>query len=63
MLRTILAGLAILLSCVMATAQEGAIQPLLQEHQEVIAKSSRKTIGPAIDAIAGSGLPQAQSGA
>ncbi|WP_299356827.1 urea ABC transporter permease subunit UrtB [uncultured Shimia sp.] len=44
----------------MATAQEGAIQPLLQEHQAVIAKSSRKTIGPAIDAIANSGLPQAQ---
>ena len=60
MLRTILAGIAILLSCVMATAQEGAIQPVLQEHQAVIAKSSRKTIGPAIDAIANSGLPQAQ---
>jgi len=60
MLRLILAGLAIVLSCVMATAQDGAIQPLLQEHREVIAKSSRKTIAPAIDAIAGSGLPQAQ---
>ncbi|GAA6164077.1 urea ABC transporter permease subunit UrtB [Pelagimonas sp. KU-00592-HH] len=61
MLRLFLAGLAILLSCVMATAEDGAIQPLLQEHREVIAKSSRKTIAPAIDAIAGSGLPQAQT--
>lgn len=60
MLRLLLAGLAILLSCVTATAEQGAIQPLLQEHQEVIAKSSRKTISPAIDAIANSGLPQAQ---
>ena len=60
MLRLLLAGLAILLSCLMATAEEGAIQPVLQEHREVIAKSSRKTIAPAIDAIADSGLPQAQ---
>ncbi|SLN35381.1 High-affinity branched-chain amino acid transport system permease protein LivH [Falsiruegeria litorea R37] len=60
MLRLFLASLAILLSCVTASAEEGAIQPLLQEHREVIAKSSRKTIGPAIDAIANSGLPQAQ---
>jgi urea transport system permease protein len=55
-----LAGLAILLSCVMAMAQDERLQPILQEHQEAIAKNSRKTIGPAIDAIAASGLPQAQ---
>ncbi|MDU8928075.1 urea ABC transporter permease subunit UrtB [Alisedimentitalea sp. MJ-SS2] len=60
MKRLLLAGLALLLSCLMATAQDAPIQPLLQEHQAVIAKSSRKTIGPAIDAIATSGLPQAQ---
>ncbi|MFW8595892.1 urea ABC transporter permease subunit UrtB [Cribrihabitans neustonicus] len=60
MIRLFLAGLAILLSCLTAAAQDGDIQPILQEHQAAIAKSSRKTIGPAIEAIAGSGLPQAQ---
>ncbi|APX10717.1 urea ABC transporter permease subunit UrtB [Tateyamaria omphalii] len=37
------------------------IQRLLQEHGEVIAKSSRRTIGPAIDALAASGLDEAQT--
>ncbi|MCT4611611.1 MAG: urea ABC transporter permease subunit UrtB [Pelagimonas sp.] len=60
MIRFFLAGLAVLLSCLTASAQDAAIQPILQDHQAVIAKSSRKTIGPAIDAIASSGLPQAQ---
>lgn len=59
------AALALLLFCVtavmaLADAPSAKIQPLLAQHQAVIAKSSRKTIGPAIDAIAGSGLPQAQ---
>lgn len=59
------AALALLLFCVtavsaLADAPSVKIQPLLAEHQTVIAKSSRKTIGPAIDAIASSGLPQAQ---
>ncbi|MCG7493886.1 urea ABC transporter permease subunit UrtB [Thalassobius sp. Cn5-15] len=61
------AALALLLFCVTAlsaasqdTQDARAIQPLLQQHQAVIAKSSRKTIGPVIDAIAASGLPQAQ---
>ncbi|MDJ0626766.1 MAG: urea ABC transporter permease subunit UrtB [Rhodobacter sp.] len=45
-----------------ATAQApSAIQALLQEHREIIEKSSRKTIGPAIDALAASGLPEARS--
>ncbi|MEM8741004.1 MAG: urea ABC transporter permease subunit UrtB [Pseudomonadota bacterium] len=39
---------------------QAPIQRLLQEHGEIIAKSSRRTIGPAIDALARSGLPQAQ---
>ncbi len=60
MLRLFLAGLAILCAYLTANAQEAGLQPILQEHQEIIAKSSRKTIGPAIDAIASSGLPQAQ---
>lgn len=42
------------------SAALGPVQTLLQEHAEVIVKSSRKTIGPAIDAIALSGLPEAQ---
>ncbi len=61
MLRLFLAGLAFLCACMTANAQEVGLQPILQEHQETIAKSSRKTIGPAIDAIASSGLPQAQT--
>ena len=60
MLRLFLAGLAILCACLTANAQESGLQPILQEHQEIIAKSSRKTIKPAIDAITASGLPQAQ---
>ncbi|KIC41774.1 branched-chain amino acid ABC transporter permease [Ruegeria sp. ANG-S4] len=60
MLRHFLAGLAFLCACVTADAQNPGLQTILQEHQEIIAKSSRKTIKPAIDAIASSGLPQAQ---
>ena len=40
-----------------ARAQDpGPVQTLLQEHREAIAESSRRTIGPAIDALAESGL-------
>ena len=39
---------------------DAPIQRLLQDHGEIIAKSSRRTIGPAIDALAASGLPAAQ---
>ena len=44
-----------------AVAQDAnaPIQKLLQEHGEIIAKSSRKTIGPAIDALGDSSLPKA----
>ena len=44
----------------LAQDAQAPIQQLLQAHGEVIAKSSRKTIGPAIDALAASGLPAAQ---
>ncbi|MEM9707404.1 MAG: urea ABC transporter permease subunit UrtB [Pseudomonadota bacterium] len=46
-----------------ASAQEAEapIQLVLQEHGEIIAKSSRRTIGPAIDALTESGLPEAQT--
>ncbi len=61
MIRLFFAGLAVLLSCLTASAEERDIQPILQEHQAAIAKSSRKTIGPAIDAIATSDSPKAQT--
>lgn len=44
-----------------ASAQDRTIQDVLSEHADVIVKSSRKTIAPAIDALANSGLPAAQS--
>ncbi len=53
----LLCALALPLS---AQNAEAPIQQLLQEHGEIIAKSSRKTIGPAIDALAASGLAEAQ---
>ncbi len=52
--------LASLAPTLAAQDRQAPIQVLLQEHGEIIAKSSRKTIGPAIDALAASGLPQAQ---
>ena len=60
MIRLFLAGLALMLPCMIASAQTATLQPILQEHGALIAKSSRKTIAPAIDAIATSGVPQAQ---
>ncbi|CUH50741.1 urea ABC transporter permease subunit UrtB [Shimia marina] len=61
-----LAGLAFLAACLISPGlgqaqTAAAIQPILQDHQALIVKSSRKTIGPAIDAVAASGLPQAQT--
>ncbi len=44
-----------------AQEAEAPIQQLLQEHGQIIAKSSRKTIGPAINALAASGLTEAQT--
>ncbi|KIC51030.1 urea ABC transporter permease subunit UrtB [Tateyamaria sp. ANG-S1] len=46
---------------VSAQDAQAPIQRLLQEHGEIIAKSSRRTIGPAIDALAASGLDEAQT--
>ncbi|PTQ73361.1 urea ABC transporter permease subunit UrtB [Celeribacter persicus] len=51
-----------LLTCALPVqAQERTIQDVLQEHRVEIETSSRKTIAPAIDAIASSGLPAAQT--
>ena len=44
-----------------ASAQDTPIQDILQEHREIILESSRRTIEPAIQAVASSGLPQAQT--
>ena len=38
-------------------AAQGALQPLLQEHQSAIADPSRRTIGPVIDDLLASGHP------
>ncbi len=43
------------------TAQTGPVQQVLQSQRDLIEQSSRRTIGPAIDAIANSGLPQMQT--
>ncbi|MEX5729099.1 urea transport system permease protein [Rhodovulum iodosum] len=44
-----------------AAAQDNPIQQVLQENRDLLEESSRRTIGPAIDAISDSGLPQAQA--
>ncbi len=43
-----------------AQAETGPMQAVLQSYSDAIVTSSRKTIGPAIDAVAGSGFAQAQ---
>ena len=55
-----LAVIAFVTSVQLAVAQTGPVQTVLQDQRALIEKSSRKTIGPAIDALAGSGLPQMQ---
>ncbi|SIO30772.1 amino acid/amide ABC transporter membrane protein 1, HAAT family [Rhodovulum sp. ES.010] len=60
-MRILLAALSFLyLFGLPAAAQETPIQALLQEQRDLIEQSSRRTIGPAIDALAESGLPAAQ---
>ncbi|MBY5934099.1 urea ABC transporter permease subunit UrtB [Tateyamaria omphalii] len=56
-------SLLVTLAALPVSAQDAQapIQRLLQEHGEIIAKSSRRTIGPAIDALAASGLDEAQT--
>ncbi|MEM1374597.1 MAG: urea ABC transporter permease subunit UrtB [Pseudomonadota bacterium] len=46
---------------VSAQNMDAPVQQVLQEHGEIIQKSSRRTIGPAIDALASSGLSNAQN--
>ena len=62
MIRRILAACLVFLTLALtAQAQDRTIQDVLQEHAEAIVKSSRTTIGPAIEAVANSGLPSAQT--
>ena len=61
MYRLILAGLLTLALLSHAAAQDAPMQTVLQAHSAAILKSSRKTIGPAIDAVRDSGLPQART--
>lgn len=56
----LLAVIATVLMTNVAYAQATPVQDVLQSHRALIEKSSRRTIGPAIDAMAGSGLPQMQ---
>ncbi|MGH1466100.1 MAG: urea ABC transporter permease subunit UrtB [Cognatishimia sp.] len=44
--------------CLPATLYAQDIQSLLQDHQKVVTKSSRKTVGPVLDALVASGQPQ-----
>ncbi len=60
MIRLLLTGFFVLLSCSIAIAQNTPMQAVLQDHSDLIVKSSRKTIAPAIAGITESGLPQAQ---
>ena len=60
MTRLIFAGLALLMSCTFAFGQDAPMQAILQGQSELIVKSSRKIIEPAIASITNSGLPQAQ---
>jgi len=55
------AVLTLWLSAAAALAQEAPVQTLLQAQRALIEDSSRRTIGPAIDAIANSGLAEAQT--
>ena len=60
MLRAFLALSLLFILHFPAWAQTGPMQTILQDHHDTIVKSSRKTVGPAIDAVAASGLEQAQ---
>ncbi|MFK7751535.1 MAG: urea ABC transporter permease subunit UrtB [Sedimentitalea sp.] len=53
--------LAFVLMAPSAGAQNGTVQALLQDHRALIEKGSRRTIAPAISALADSGLDQAQA--
>ncbi len=61
MIRLIVTGFALLMTCAQALAQEAPMQTILQDQSALIITSSRTSIAPAIVAITDSGLPQAQA--
>ncbi len=50
-------SMALALLCLPALLHAQDLQTLLQSHQKVIIKPSRKSVGPALDALVASGLP------
>ncbi|AXI46306.1 urea ABC transporter permease subunit UrtB [Sulfitobacter sp. SK012] len=61
-MKTLLLALSFALSLShWASAQTTPVQDVLQNQRALIEKSSRRTIGPAIDALVASGLPQMQN--
>ena len=56
MIRIFTLALALLCLPVAVLAQD--LQTLLQDHQKVVAKPSRKSVGPVLDALIASGLPE-----
>ncbi len=56
-----LALLSAVLLTTAAPAMAGTVQEVLQEQRTLIEKSSRRTVGPAIDALVTSELPQMQA--
>jgi len=61
-MKTLLLALCFALSlCTYVSAQTTPVQDALQNQRALIEKSSRRTIGPAIDALVASGLPQIQN--
>ena len=60
MLRLLLAYLVLSFSVTQVSAQTGDLQALLQTHQSAVAKASRKTIDPVLQALIDSKLPQVQ---
>lgn len=59
MFRILSLVLAVICFPAISVAQD--LQSILQDHQKVVAKPSRKTVGPVLSALAASGLPNAQS--
>tara|TARA_R110002110_G_scaffold406442_1_gene626607 strand:- start:1794 stop:3743 length:1950 start_codon:yes stop_codon:yes gene_type:complete len=61
-MKTLLLALCFALSLpTWGSAQTTSVQDVLQSQRALIEQSSRRTIGPAIDAIVASGLPQMQT--
>ena len=61
-MKTLLLALCFALTlCTYVSAQTTPVQDALQNQRALIEKSSRRTIGPAIDTLVASGLPQMQN--